>query len=141
MTHPNVHVLAYEDDDEMVARVTALYRRSKLDRTTVHTRANLSFNTRTGAVLLEGEPLRMAPGEKAILGLLIQRGDRITTKLALADGLNRTAAAPRRNLKIIDVYICYIRKKLAREATSRAVYGPIIETIWGRGYRIAEPSP
>ncbi|MDZ4135139.1 MAG: helix-turn-helix domain-containing protein, partial [Paracoccaceae bacterium] len=39
-------------------------------------------------------------------------------------------------LKIIDVFICKLRKKLA-EATGGANY---IETVWGRGYVLRDPS-
>lgn len=35
-------------------------------------------------------------------------------------------------LKIVDVFVCKLRKKLAP-------YGITIETLWGRGYAIAEP--
>ena len=38
-------------------------------------------------------------------------------------------------LKIIDVFVCKLRKKLAR-ATGGNHY---IETIWGRGYRLRDP--
>jgi two-component system cell cycle response regulator CtrA len=38
-------------------------------------------------------------------------------------------------LKIIDVFICKLRKKLA-SATSGAHY---IETVWGRGYVLRDP--
>ncbi len=40
-------------------------------------------------------------------------------------------------LKIIDVFICKLRKKLA-EATGGTNY---IETVWGRGYVLRDPSP
>jgi two-component system cell cycle response regulator CtrA len=40
-------------------------------------------------------------------------------------------------LKIIDVFICKLRKKLA-EATGGANY---IETVWGRGYVLRDPGP
>jgi two-component system cell cycle response regulator CtrA len=39
-------------------------------------------------------------------------------------------------LKIIDVFICKLRKKLA-EATGGANY---IETVWGRGYVLRDPA-
>jgi two-component system cell cycle response regulator CtrA len=39
-------------------------------------------------------------------------------------------------LKIIDVFICKLRKKLA-EATGGQNY---IETVWGRGYVLREPA-
>jgi two-component system cell cycle response regulator CtrA len=38
-------------------------------------------------------------------------------------------------LKIIDVFICKLRKKLAA-ATDGANY---IETVWGRGYVLRDP--
>ncbi len=38
-------------------------------------------------------------------------------------------------LKIIDVFICKLRKKLA-EATEGDNY---IETVWGRGYVLRDP--
>jgi two-component system cell cycle response regulator CtrA len=40
-------------------------------------------------------------------------------------------------LKIIDVFICKLRKKLA-EATGGQNY---IETVWGRGYVLRDPTP
>jgi two-component system cell cycle response regulator CtrA len=40
-------------------------------------------------------------------------------------------------IKIIDVFVCYLRKKLA-QATGGQHY---IETIWGRGYRLHDPAP
>jgi len=40
-------------------------------------------------------------------------------------------------LKIIDVFICKLRKKLA-EATGGQNY---IETVWGRGYVLRDPGP
>jgi two-component system cell cycle response regulator CtrA len=39
-------------------------------------------------------------------------------------------------LKIIDVFICKLRKKLANASDGRNY----IETVWGRGYVLREPS-
>jgi two-component system cell cycle response regulator CtrA len=39
-------------------------------------------------------------------------------------------------LKIIDVFICKLRKKLANASEGRNY----IETVWGRGYVLREPS-
>ena len=39
-------------------------------------------------------------------------------------------------LKIIDVFVCHLRKKLA-QATGGKHY---IETVWGRGYRMRDPN-
>jgi two-component system, cell cycle response regulator CtrA len=40
-------------------------------------------------------------------------------------------------LKIIDVFVCKLRKKLA-QATGGKHY---IETVWGRGYALRDPAP
>jgi DNA-binding response OmpR family regulator len=40
-------------------------------------------------------------------------------------------------LKIIDVFVCKLRKKLA-DATGGSHY---IETVWGRGYVLRDPLP
>jgi two-component system cell cycle response regulator CtrA len=39
-------------------------------------------------------------------------------------------------LKIIDGFVCYLRKKLA-QATDGKHY---IDTVWGRGYRLCTPT-
>jgi len=39
-------------------------------------------------------------------------------------------------LKIIDVFICKLRKKLANASSGKNY----IETVWGRGYVLREPS-
>jgi two-component system cell cycle response regulator CtrA len=38
-------------------------------------------------------------------------------------------------LKIIDVFICKLRKKLANASNGK----DYIETVWGRGYVLREP--
>jgi len=37
-------------------------------------------------------------------------------------------------LKIIDVFVCHLRKKLAQAMCDKNY----IETIWGRGYRLCD---
>jgi two-component system cell cycle response regulator CtrA len=39
-------------------------------------------------------------------------------------------------LKIIDVFICKLRKKLANASSGKNY----IETVWGRGYVLREPA-
>jgi two-component system cell cycle response regulator CtrA len=39
-------------------------------------------------------------------------------------------------MKIIDVFICKLRKKLANASDGK----DYIETVWGRGYVLREPS-
>ena len=40
-------------------------------------------------------------------------------------------------LKIIDVFVCKLRKKLAQAADG----DNYIETVWGRGYVLKDPEP
>ena len=41
------------------------------------------------------------------------------------------------DLKIIDVFICKLRKKLSRASANKNY----IETVWGRGYVLKDPKP
>ena len=56
------------------------------------------------------------------------------TKEMLLDHLYGGKDEP--ELKIIDVFVCHLRKKLA-QATDGKHY---IETVWGRGYRLCAPA-
>jgi len=55
------------------------------------------------------------------------------TKEMLLNHLYRGMDEP--EIKIIDVFVCKLRKKLA-EPTGGKSY---IETVWGRGYRLRDP--
>jgi two-component system cell cycle response regulator CtrA len=68
--------------------------------------------------------------EYCIFELLSLRKGAIVTKGMLLDHLYGEMDAP--ELKIIDVFVCHLRKKLAL-ATGGKHY---IETVWGRGYRL-----
>jgi len=71
--------------------------------------------------------------EYAILELLSLRKGTILTKEMFLDHLYHGANEP--ELKIIDVFLCKLRKKLA-QATGGDHY---IETVWGRGYMLCDP--
>ena len=42
------------------------------------------------------------------------------------------------DLKIIDVFVCKLRKKLVAADSGHLSY---IETVWGRGYALRDPEP
>lgn len=90
-------------------------------------------NTRT--VSGDGQPVRLSRKEYEILELLNSRkGGTLTREMILCD-LYGGEHEP--GLKIIDVFVCKLRKKLAL-ATDNKRY---IETVWGRGYRLCDPAP
>ena len=71
--------------------------------------------------------------EYAILELLVLRKGMVLTKEAFLNHLYGGMDEP--EMKIIDVFICKLRKKLATAGA-----GNLIGTVWGRGYMIREPS-
>ena len=92
---------------------------------------------RTGKVLInldkrvvsiDDQPVHLTGKEYGILELLGLRKGTVLTKEMLLDHLYGGVDEP--ELKIIDVLVCKLRKKLA-QATGGNHY---IETVWGRGY-------
>ncbi len=69
--------------------------------------------------------------EYAILELLVLRKGMVLTKDAFLNHLYGGIDEP--EMKIIDVFICKLRKKLAQAGAES-----LIGTVWGRGYMIRE---
>ena len=81
-----------------------------------------------------GERLRLSQREHAILGVLASHHRRVVSKEHIYDEVYGLSGADPLD-KVIDVYICKLRKKIA-EATGGARY---IETVYGRGYKFEAP--
>jgi two-component system cell cycle response regulator CtrA len=81
---------------------------------------------------VEGEPFHLTGKEYGILELLALRKGATLTKEQFLNHLYGGMDEP--ELKIIDVFICKLRKKIAN-ATGGEHY---IETVWGRGYVLRE---
>lgn len=79
--------------------------------------------------------LRLTGKEYAILELLSFRKGATLTKEMILNHLYGGTDGP--ELKIIDVFVCKLRKKLA-QATGGTHY---IKTVWGRGYMLHDPVP
>lgn len=126
-------------NDELCARIHAIIRRSKGHPASIIVTGNLSVNLTAKTVAVEGAQIRLTAKEYAILELLSLRKGMTITKEMLLNHLYGGMDEP--EIKIIDVFICKIRKKL------RAVEGHDVETIWGRGYVLRDamlpsmPSP
>jgi len=93
----------------------------------------LNLNTRL--VFVDDQPVSLTSKEYAILELLSLRKDTILTKEMFLNHLYRAMHEP--EPKIIDLFICKLRKKLA-QATGGNHY---IETVWGRGWVLRAVSP
>ena len=119
--------------DELVARIHAIVRRSKGHAQSVITTGDLTVNLDTKTVEVNGQRVHLTGKEYQMLELLSLRKGTTLTKEMFLNHLYGGMDEP--ELKIIDVFICKLRKKLAA-ATGGQNY---IETVWGRGYVLREP--
>jgi two-component system cell cycle response regulator CtrA len=120
---------------ELVARIQAIVRRSKGHAESVIQTGRLVVNMDARSVEIDGRRLHVTGKEYAILELLSLRKGTTLTKEMFLDHLYGGMDEP--ELKIIDVFICKLRKKIAA-ATGGEHY---IETVWGRGYVLKNPEP
>ncbi len=119
--------------EELVARIHAIIRRSKGHSQSVIKTGRVAVNLDAKTVDVEGKTVHLTGKEYQMLELLSLRKGTTLTKEMFLNHLYGGMDEP--ELKIIDVFICKLRKKLA-EATDGANY---IETVWGRGYVLRDP--
>ena len=121
--------------DELIARIHAIVRRSKGHAQSIIKTGRLTVNLDTKSVEVDGQRIHLTGKEYAMLELLSLRKGTTLTKEMFLNHLYGGMDEP--ELKIIDVFICKLRKKLAA-ATGGDHY---IETVWGRGYVLRDPEP
>jgi len=121
--------------EELVARIHAIIRRSKGHSQSVIRTGKITVNLDAKTVEVDGKPVHLTGKEYQMLELLSLRKGTTLTKEMFLNHLYGGMDEP--ELKIIDVFICKLRKKLS-EATDGANY---IETVWGRGYVLRDPEP
>ena len=119
--------------DELVARIQAVVRRSKGHSQSVITTGKLTVNLDAKTVEVDGSRVHLTGKEYQMLELLSLRKGTTLTKEMFLNHLYGGMDEP--ELKIIDVFICKLRKKLANASEGRN----FIETVWGRGYVLREP--
>jgi two-component system, cell cycle response regulator CtrA len=119
--------------DELVARIQAVVRRSKGHSQSVITTGKLIVNLDAKTVEVDGARVHLTGKEYQMLELLSLRKGTTLTKEMFLNHLYGGMDEP--ELKIIDVFICKLRKKLANASEGRN----FIETVWGRGYVLREP--
>jgi len=121
------------DRRELIARLQAIVRRSKGHSDSIIKTGRLTVNLDTRTVEVESQPLHLTGKEYGILELLSLRKGTTLTKEMFLNHLYGGMDEP--ELKIIDVFVCKLRKKLST-ATGGENY---IETVWGRGYVLRDP--
>ena len=119
--------------EELVARIHAIIRRSKGHAQSVIRTGVINVNLDAKTVDVNGDMVHLTGKEYQMLELLSLRKGTTLTKEMFLNHLYGGMDEP--ELKIIDVFICKLRKKLA-EATGGQ---NLIETVWGLGYVLREP--
>lgn len=120
--------------DELVARIKAIVRRSKGIVGPIINAGDLLINLENKIVRIAGSRVYLTKKEYEVLELLSLRKGNTTTKEMLLNHLYGGLDEP--NLKIIDVFVCNLRRKLANASNGKSY----IETVWGRGYMLRDPN-
>ncbi|BDB96381.1 response regulator transcription factor [Candidatus Hydrogenosomobacter endosymbioticus] len=120
---------------ELIARIKALVRRSEGHVSSVITVGEISLNLDAKTVDVRSTPLVLTGKEYKILELLMLRRGTTITKEAFINYLYNGLEEP--EAKIIDVFMCKIRKKLVDIMGDDGLC--YIATIWGRGYVMSDP--
>ena len=119
--------------EELIARIHAIIRRSKGHSQSVIRTGKICVNLDAKTVEVGGKTVHLTGKEYQMFELLSLRKGTTLTKEMFLNHLYGGMDEP--ELKIIDVFICKLRKKLA-EATGGESH---IETVWGRGYVLRDP--
>lgn len=115
---------------ELIARINAIVRRSQGHAESVIRFDKVVLNLDSRTVEVAGTPVHLTNKEYAILELLAMRKGTVLTKEVFLNHLYGGMDEP--EIKIIDVFVCKLRKKLA-DASGGTNY---VDTIWGRGYML-----
>ena len=119
--------------EELIARIHAVVRRSQGHSQSVIRTGKLSVNLDAKTVEVNAARVHLTGKEYAMLELLSLRKGTTLTKEMFLNHLYGGMDEP--ELKIIDVFICKLRKKLSLACDGENY----IETVWGRGYVLRDP--
>jgi two-component system cell cycle response regulator CtrA len=117
---------------EMAARINAVVRRSRGHAESIIRTGNIALNIDTRSAEVSGIPVHLTPSEYKVLELLSLRKNTVLTKEMCLNHLYNGLREP--EVKIIDVFVCKLRKKLAQASEG----GSQIETVWGGGYMLRD---
>jgi two-component system, cell cycle response regulator CtrA len=120
--------------DELVARIRAIVRRSQGHAQSLVKIGDLCIDLDAKTIAIDGIPVHLTVKEYQMLELMSVRRGSTVTKAMFLNNLYGGIDEP--GTKIIDVFICKLRKKLLKASNGK----DYIETVWGRGWMLHEPS-
>ncbi len=118
---------------ELLARLHALLRRSAITRPVTLTVGDLRLDPMSHEVTRGGMPINLTPKEYAILEILMRHPGEVMTRSSLGEQLWRDDDDVS---NLVDVHVSHLRRKIDRKAAE-----PLLQTVWGRGYRLGPPRP
>lgn len=119
---------------ELLARVHAVMRRSKCPVRSIVQTGSLSVDLLAQTVAVAGRRVQLTSKEYTIIEMLsLRKGATLTKEMFMA---HLYGGRDEPEYKIIDVFICKLRKKLVEAGAGPSGY---IETVWGRGYALRDP--
>jgi two-component system cell cycle response regulator CtrA len=118
---------------ELVARIHSIVRRSRGHAQSVIQTGELVVNLDTKTVEVNSARVHLTGKEYQMLELLSLRKGTPLTKEMFLNHLYGGIDEP--EVKIIDVFICKLRKKLANASNGKN----FVETLWGRGHVLRDP--
>ncbi len=121
------------DKAALLARLQAVGRRSKGHSNSIIRTGDVEVNLDTQTVTVGTKTLHLTGKEYGIMELLSLRKGSTLNKDQFLNHLYGGIDEP--ELKIIDVFICKLRKKLEKASGGKNY----IETVWGRGYVLRDP--
>ena len=119
--------------DELEARITALSRRTGLERDKLIRVGNLALDPESRRVTRDGTQLSLTVREFALLRYLMENANRVVSRQRLLSGVWDYGFDP--GTKIVDVYVRYLRQKIDEPGAPS-----LIETVRGVGYMMADPA-
>jgi two-component system, cell cycle response regulator CtrA len=120
--------------EELVARIHAIVRRSEGHAQSLVQSGDLVVNLDRKTVEVNGARVHLTGKEYQMLELLALRKGMTLTKEMFLNHLYGGMDEP--ELKIIDVFMCKLRRKLAAASGGKNY----VETMWGRGYVLRDPT-
>ena len=115
---------------EVLARIKALLRRSRVTQPPVLKVGDLTLDPARRRAARGGVPITLTPKEYAILEVLMRSSGELVSRTRLTERVWDEASEVLDNL--VDVHVSHLRKKLERGGGS-----PLIQTVRGLGYRLS----
>jgi two-component system cell cycle response regulator CtrA len=120
------------EPQELVARLLAIVRRASGFADQTLRAGPLEMDLKSHDCKVNGRHVHLTGKEQAILQLMMTRKGMVLSKEAILTHLYGGMDEP--EIKIVDVFVCKLRKKLASAGSPN-----LIGTVWGRGYILREP--